>query len=94
MILPDQFIPITLWEWIDAPATQLSKETSKGVNWSLKTIPGNILTIDLTLYQNLLTMSADAIAQKITSPVLPLTELPDLEKLIREKYIVSTERLS
>ena len=38
-------------------------------------------------------MSADAIAQKITSPVLPLTELPDLEKLIREKYIVSTERL-
>ena len=38
-------------------------------------------------------MSADAIVQKITSPTNPLTELPDLENLIREKYIVSTERL-
>ena len=65
----------------------------KGVNQSLKTIPGIILTIDLTLYQNLLTMSADAIAQKIIYPVLPLTKLAASEKAHKKNKLSNTERL-
>ncbi len=71
MILPDQAIPITLWEWLGQTSVELSKGTSKELTEVSETIPVIILTIDLTLYLYWLTISADAIAQRITFPTNP-----------------------
>ncbi len=49
--------------------------------------------VGLTLYLYWLTMSADAIAQRITPPANPLAELEALEKAYEKRWILSTSQL-